>query len=292
MLNNMRSSYGRLCARLDFRDAARKEINMQKLYKGIRLYMHYVSINVRCVMQYKTSFFLTVVGQFLVSFTVFLGIFFMFERFSQVEGFTYSEVLLCFSVMLLEFSLAEMFARGFDAFSGMVRKGEFDRVLVRPQNEILQVLGSKFELTRIGRMLQAVVMFAYGIAKSEVTWSFSKVLTVLFMLIGGTAVFTALFIIYAALCFFTLDGLEFMNVFTDGAREYGKYPIGIYGEKMLLFSTFIVPYALVQYYPLLYVLGHRTDKILIFLPLFACWFLIPALLLWKYGVRHYKSSGS
>ena len=126
-----------------------------------RLYFHYVSLNVRSMMQYKTSFFLTVLGQFLVSFQIFLGIFVMFQRFSNVEGFTYSQVLLCFSIMLLEFSLAEMFARGFDSFSSLVRSGEFDRILVRPQNEILQVLGSRFELTRAGRLLQAVVMFVY-----------------------------------------------------------------------------------------------------------------------------------
>lgn len=265
---------------------------MRKILKSLRLYMHYVSINIRCMMQYKTSFFLSAVGQFLVSFNVFLGIFFMFQRFSKVEGFTYSEVLMCFSIILLEFALAEMFARGFDQFSGTVKSGEFDRILVRPQNEIIQVLGSKFELTRIGRMIQAVVMFVYGILKSEVAWDFSKVLTIVFMLIGGTAVFAALFLIYAALCFFTLDGLEFMNVFTDGAREFGKYPIGIYGKKMLLLTTFLIPYALIQYYPLLYVLGRREGIIYMLLPLFACWFLIPALLLWKFGVRHYKSSGS
>lgn len=34
----------------------------------------------------------------------------------------------------------------------------------------------------------------------------------------------------AAFAFYTLDGLEFMNILTDGAREYGKYPIGIYGK--------------------------------------------------------------
>lgn len=254
--------------------------------------MHYVSINIRCIMQYKSSFILTVIGQFLVSFNVFLGIFYMFQRFSKVEGFTYSEVLLCFSIMLLEFSLTEMFVRGFDTFSGTVRRGEFDRILVRPQNEILQILGNKFELTRIGRMLQAVVMFIYGIAKSEVEWNLSRMITVVFMLIGGTSVFAGLFIIYAALCFFTLEGLEFMNVFTDGAREFGKYPIGIYGKKMLLFATFVIPYALIQYYPLLYILGRRTSILYIFLPLMACWFLIPALLLWKFGVRHYQSSGS
>ena len=148
---------------------------------SLKLYMHYISINIRSVMQYKTSFLFTAIGQFLISFQVFLGIFFMFQRFSNVKGFTYSEVLLCFSIMLLEFSIAEMYARGFDQFSGMVRQGTFDRILVRPQNEILQVLGSKFELTRIGRMLQAIIMFIYGISKSEINWTVSKIFTVFFI---------------------------------------------------------------------------------------------------------------
>ncbi len=258
----------------------------------LKLYIHYISINIRSMMQYKTSFLLTAIGQFLISFQVFLGIFFMFQRFSNVKGFTYSEVLLCFSIMLLEFSIAEMYARGFDQFSGMVRHGTFDRILVRPQNEILQVLGSKFELTRIGRMLQAIIMFIYGISKSEINWTVSKIFTVFFMLIGGTALFTGLFLIYAALCFFTLEGLEFMNVFTDGAKEYGKYPIGIYGKRMLQFTTFVIPYALVQYYPLLYLLGRKTNIFYVFLPLLAILFLIPCYLLWKWGVHRYQSSGS
>ncbi len=263
-----------------------------KLYHGLRLYKHYVSINIRSMMQYKTSFLLTTIGQFLVSFNVFLGVFFMFQRFSAVEGFTYSEVLLCFSVMLLEFSLAEMFARGFDSFPSMVRSGSFDRVLVRPQSEILQVLGSKFELTRIGRMLQAIVMFIYGIAASHIAWTPLKILTIFFMLLGGTALFSGIFLIYAALCFFTLDGLEFMNILTDGAREYGKYPLSVYGKRMLQFTTFVVPYALVQYYPLLYLLGRKTELFYVFLPLLAFLFLIPCYFIWRFGVQHYQSSGS
>ena len=49
---------------------------MEKIKKSMHLYLHYVSINIRSMMQYKTSFLLTAVGQFLVSFNVFLGIFF------------------------------------------------------------------------------------------------------------------------------------------------------------------------------------------------------------------------
>ncbi len=265
---------------------------MKKIKNSIQIYLHYLSITIRCMMQYKTSFFLTLIGQFLVSFSAFLGIFFMFQRFSKVKGFTYHEVLLCFSIVLLEFSLAEMFARGFDSFSGIVKTGEFDRILVRPQNEIIQVLGSRFELTRIGKIFQAILIFIYGILKSEVAWNLTKVMTVIFMLIGGTAVFSALFLIYASLCFFTLDGLEFINVFTDGGNEFGRYPISIYGKKVLLFSTFFIPYALIQYYPLLYILGRREGILYPILPLLACWFLLPAFLLWKFGIKHYQSSGS
>ena len=259
---------------------------------GIRLYFHYIGIHLRSIMQYKASFLMTAVGQFLVSFCVFWELYFMFRRFHEVKGFTYSQVLLCFSVMLLEFSLAEMFARGFDSFSGMVREGTFDRVLVRPRSAVLQVLGSRFELTRIGRILQALVLFVYGVRKSGVEWTPARVLTVIFLLLGGTALFCGLFLIYAALCFFTLEGLEFMNVFTDGAREFGKYPLSVYGKRLLQFATCIVPYALVQYYPLLYLLGRVKAPGYIFLPLLAVLFLIPSYLLWRLGVRKYQSSGS
>ena len=105
----------------------------------MKLYGKFFMIHIKSIMEYKTSFFLSCLGQFLVSFNLFLGIHFMFRRFSQVEGFTYSEVLLCCGITLLEFSLAEAFARGFDTFGSIVRYGEFDRILVRPRNEIFQV---------------------------------------------------------------------------------------------------------------------------------------------------------
>ncbi|BCN30658.1 ABC transporter permease [Anaeromicropila herbilytica] len=215
----------------------------------------------------------------------------MFQRFHSVNGFRFHEVLLCFSIMLMEFSLAEALARGFDTFSSTISNGEFDRIMVRPRNEIFQVLGSKIEFTRVGHILQAIVMFIYGILRSDIIWDYKKILTVLFMLIGGTLVFTGIFLIFAAFCFFTTEGLEFMNVFIYGAREYGKYPISIYGKRMLQICTFIVPYALIQYYPLLYLLG-RGKNWYMFLPLLASLFLVPCYIFWKVGVRHYKSTGS
>ena len=271
-----------------------KRENHKKPHKtpAAKLYLHYISIQIRSLMQYKKSFIMNAMGQFLASFNAFVGIHFLFMRFHSISGYTYGDVLLCFSVVQMEFSLAECVARGFDSFSKIVRQGTFDRIMTRPRNEILQVLGSSFELTRIGRTVQAALIFDYGTSHAGIEWSFSRVLTVLFMLIGGTGVFSGIFLINAALCFFTLEGLEFINIFTDGAREYGQYPIDVYGKRMTRFCTAVIPYTLVQLYPLHYLTG-RSDSILyMLLPLAGLFFLVPCYALWRFGVRKYKSSGS
>lgn len=258
----------------------------------MRLYITYLSIHIKSQMQYKTSFFLTVLGQFLVSFSTFLGMYFMFDRFHFVEGFTFSEVLLCFSAVLMAFSLAECFARGFDTFSRMIGNGEFDRILVRPRNVVFQVLASRLELTRMGKLLQAVAVLVYAIPASGVIWSADKVMTLIMMIVCGALVFSGLFVIYAALCFFTTEGLEFMNILTDGGREFGAYPFSVYGKGVLKFLTFIVPLALFQYYPFLYLVGQSKNVLYMFLPLVSLLFLIPCYALWRIGLRFYKSTGS
>lgn len=258
----------------------------------MKLYLKYASIILKSQMQHKASFFMSAAGQFLVSFTVFLGVYFMFSRFNSISGFTFAQVLLCFSVLLAAFSIAECFMRGFDTFSGIISNGEFDRIMVRPRNEIFQVLASRIEFSRIGRLLQAIVMLVYAIGSSEIIWTPDKILTLIFMISGGIVVFSGLFIIYAGLCFFTIEGLEFMNILTDGGREFGTYPLSIYGDGVLKFLTYVVPMALFQYYPLLYLTGKSNKTLYMFLPLLCVLFIIPCLAFWKIGVRHYKSTGS
>ena len=149
--------------------------------KAVRLYFRFFVIQLKSMMQHKASFFFTVLGQFLVSFNVFLGVTFMMERFHEVQGFTYPEVLLCFSITLMAYTLAETFFRSFDTFNQMIGNGEFDRILLRPGSCIFLVLCSKIELTRIGRLLQAAVMLVYGVTKSGIIWTPMRAFTLFLM---------------------------------------------------------------------------------------------------------------
>ena len=258
----------------------------------MRLYMKYFSMHIKSQMQYKTSFFFTTLGQFLVAFATFLSLSFLFARFDSVGGFLYEEVLICFAVMIMAFSASELIGRGFDRFPMMLGNGNFDRALVRPRNVIFQVLASQVEFSRLGRFVQAVAILIYALPRSGINWTWDKVVTLALMLVCGTVLFFGLFVVYAAFSFFTVEGLEFMNILTDGGREHGRLPFGVYGDGVLKFLTFVVPLALVQYYPLLYLVGREDSIFYAFMPVLALLFLLPCYGFFRFGLRHYKSTGS
>lgn len=258
----------------------------------MKLYFKFIWINIASQMQYKTSFFMAVLGQFVFAFTGIISIYFIFDRFDSVDGYTMSEVLLCYAIVFIAFTVSEAFFRGFDTFPGMIRTGNLDRLLVRPHSVGFQTLASNFRTDRLGMFLQAVCVFVYALATIDVVWTLDKVITVVLMVIGGIATYAGLFILYAGFSFFTIEGLEFMNIFVNGSGEFGKYPFAIYGERVLKFLTFIVPFALFQYYPFTYLIGRSDNQFFIITPLFCFIFIIPCYIFFKYGLSKYQSSGS
>lgn len=260
----------------------------------MRIYFKYLVILFKSQMQYRTSFWLLSLGQFFIPFSIFAGLYFLFERFGQIKGWQFFEVALCFGIIHMAFALSECFARGFDAFSSLVRNGEFDRLLVRPRSTFIQVLGSKFEFTRFGRLLQSAIVLVWAMTNLNIEWSVVKAATLLLMIASGVLIFTGIYILAATLCFWTIEGLEVVNIFTDGGREMAQYPLNIYQKWVARFFTFVIPFGTVNYLPLLYILGKSsgTEIFYMLIPAAGSLFILPCLLVWKVGVKHYRSTGS
>jgi ABC-2 type transport system permease protein len=249
-------------------------------------------MNIKSQMQYKVSFLLSTVGQFITAFAAFFGLYFVFSHVNAVDDFSYEQVLLCFSVVIMTFSIGEMLGGGLSVFPRMLNNGEFDRALVRPRNIILQVLMPNMDFTRLGLLIQAVVVLCYAIPISGITWTGDKILTLCLMIICGSAIFFGLFLVKATCSFFTIENLNFMNIFTYGVRQFGRYPFSVYGNGVLKLLTFVIPLALFQYYPLLYLLDREHNTLFMFLPVIALLFLIPCYIFFRFGLSRYKSVGS
>lgn len=258
----------------------------------MKVYLHYIALNLKSQMQYRISFFLTTLGQFITAFTSFFGLYFIFSRINAIDDFTYEQVLLCFAVMMTAFSLGQMFGGGLAVFPRLLGNGEFDRALVRPRNIILQVLMPNMDFTRLGLLVQAVMVLCYAIPISGIAWTWEKILTLCLMILSGGALFFGLFLFKAACSFFTIQNLNFMNIFTYGAHQFGRYPFSVYGKSVLTFFTFVIPLALFQYYPLLYLLDREPNTLFMLLPIIALLFLIPCYAFFRFGLSRYKSTGS
>lgn len=260
----------------------------------MKLFLRYMSILLKSQMEYRTSFILLSIGQFFVPFLVFISIYLFFQRFPSVGGWSLYEVALCYAVTHIGFSISECFARGFDGFSALIVKGEFDRILVRPRSTIIQVLGSRFEFTRIGRLTQSIIVLIFALSNINIVWGLDKIVTLILMIISGVFIFTGVYMLGATLCFWTVEGIEAINILTDGGREITQYPLSIYKDWVKKFFTFVVPFGTVNYLPLLFLLDRVEGNSILYMisPLFGILFILPCALIWTIGVRHYKSTGS
>ena len=217
----------------------------------MRLYLKYVAMQLKADLEYKKAFALSLFFKMLSALSALVSIVFLFDKFGSLADYKFEDVLICFVMSFLGFSLAECFFRSFDHFDRILSNGEFDRILVRPRSVILQVLGSEVEFNRIGRAFVAIVIF--------------------FILLASKP--------------------ELMQP-TKFARDLTQYPLSIYQKWVQRLFTYIIPISLVNYYPLLYVIGKTNNKLYMLLPFVAMLFVIPCYAVWSIGLKKYKSTGS
>jgi ABC-2 type transport system permease protein len=265
---------------------------------ALRLYGRYVRASVRGQMQYPGAWLLTSLGAFVATGVDFVAIWALFARFKQLAGWRFGEVALFYGVIGVSFALADGVTRGFDVFGEQfVKTGDFDRVLVRPRSTVLQLLGYELRATRIGRLAQALVVWAIAVRLTNVDWNATAWATLLFAVAGGMALFAGILILQATLAIWTVESLEIANTLTYGGVEAAQYPLDVYARWFRVFLTFVVPLGCVSYFPVAAVLG-RADRIgvagalLRLTPIFGFAFLAVALWVWRFGVRHYASTGS
>jgi len=264
---------------------------------GIRLYLRYVGVSMRSQMQYRASFVMLVLGNIVTNGIEIIGIAVLFSRFRSLGVWRFEEVAFLYGIVNVAFAIAEGAGRGFDMFSRTVRTGDFDRMLLRPRGTALQVGASEMQLMRLGRLLQGLVVLVWAAGALGIEWTAPRLVLVAFAIAGGACLFIGLFVAQATLSFWTTETLELLNILTYGGTETAQYPLSIYRGWFRRFFTFVVPLACISYFPALAILGREGPGLGAtwfgwVAPAIGVLFLVATLRLWRFGVRHYRSTGS
>ena len=267
--------------------------------RSLRLYLRLVGVCVRSQMQYKTSFLTDLAGTLFGNAITFLSLAAVFARFGSVGGWRLGEVAFLYGLVEMGFATMDMVFSGYDPgyFSQLVRRGQFDQMLLRPVALPLQVLSSEFTLRRLGRFAQGLIVFLLAVRLAGIHWTVAKLLYLPVVFGSVVAFFGSLFWIGSTTCFWTVEALEAINIFTYGGTEMLAYPMHIYDDWLRYLFTYVIPASLVVYYPALYFLGKPDPfglpRALSFLaPVAGAAMLLLASAFWRFGVRHYQGTGT
>ena len=259
---------------------------------AMRLYFRYVRMTLSSQLAYKASFIMMSLGHFILTGIEFLGVMALFARFDTIKGWTLYEVAIFYGLINCSFAFTEAFARGYDVFDQHIRMGTFDRLLLRPRSLNLQILGSEFQLMRIGRMTQGLVVLFVGIGHVDKVFSPMDYVLMFMSFLTGIAVFTGLLVIQSTMCIWTVNSIEMMNAFTYGGVAMAQYPMDIYKHWFRRFFTFIIPIGAVHFLPMTAILREGSMTLALMTPVLGLGFLGITLLVFRYGIRYYCSTGS
>ena len=258
---------------------------------GFSLYWRYARLHIKEFLAYS-GWPMTMLSALMFVVMDPLDMLLMLDRFGSVGQWSAASLILMYSIALTSFGLAELFGRGFDSFPPLVRNGEFDRVLLRPRSLFLQAMTLRFHLTRLVRVFGGGLLMVYALRKLAVEMTAANALILLGALTGGTMIYIGVFILGAAIAFFTVEGGHWIYVFTNGSYQTAKIPPRYLPAWLRGMFRFVMPMLIFSYYPAAAMCGWGE-------PGWTAWIALPTgalfmgltFVVFRFGVRHYRSAG-
>jgi ABC-2 type transport system permease protein len=260
-------------------------------------YRRLLVAQVRSQTQYRVSFAIDLVGSTVLTSLDIVTVWVLFTVNGGLGGFGGREVLLMVGIAAAAFPIADLAVGNVEKLRDYVRTGLFDALLVRPLSALGQLVAMDFAPRRVGRVLQGTAVYVVALAVSPVQWSVPVAVLVVVAPLAGAVFFGAIFVAGASVAFWWIDSGEVSNAFTYGGKDVAAYPMTMFGGLFRRVFAYGLGFAFVSYLPALAMLGlpdplgapawlHWCS------PVTALVVAILAGLLWRTGVRHYRSTGS
>ena len=262
----------------------------------MRYLYHAMCMNLKSIAQYRASFLMQNIAQFVMVGGEFLAVVVLMTRFTSAGQWSADEIMFFWGVMQFTFALCECLGRGISTFAYYVGSGDFDTMLLRPRPLMQQVMGHRLDPRRLGGMIVGGGAIALSCARLNIPWTAERLGLTLAAAVGGFFLILGLFLIEATVSFFSVRSIEMVNVLTYGGRATCQYPSDLYPRPLRILFTWVAPFALSMHLPISYVLGkplfHVPTALVWLAPLAGPLFFLMMTRVWYVGVRHYWSTGT
>jgi ABC-2 type transport system permease protein len=260
-------------------------------------YLSLLRAQVRAQTSYRASFAVDLVSSVWSTIFDVVTVLVLFRVTTRLGGFEVREALVMVGLSACAFATADLAVGNVERLREYVRIGLFDTLLVRPLRALPQLLLADVPLRRLGRIAIGTGVLVVALALAPIEWTPARLGLAVLAPVAGTVFFGAIFVAGATVAFWWVESGEVANSLTYGGRDLSTYPMTVYGGVFRRVFGYGLGFAFVAYYPALALLGRRDP---LGLPAWVGW-ASPAVavlaaggaaLLWRTGVRHYRSTGS
>ncbi len=220
------------------------------------LFWHYFRLRLRERMEYRGAFLIGVLAQGLAYAADFTMIWVLVHRFGTLGGWQWEEIAFLYALNLMSYAIGAAFTYSQTELEGMVQKGTFDGVLIRPLNPYLSLAAQQFNVGYIGHIVIALAILIWSLGNLAIDWSVATVGFLLLALAGASMLQAAVLTLLGAWSF-TFVRATFLFGFAGSLRTFITYPITIYSSVLQVMLTVIVPFAFVNFYPASVLLGKK-----------------------------------
>lgn len=259
------------------------------------LYNKLIAASIRAQMQYKMNFITSAATTGIIMVLDFLILSAILYRFDDITGWNIYEVGILYGISSAAISLYRLFAPEIHDFERYVISGELDQLLIRPVSPLLLLLTRNLDLSRLGGVVQGLSVLTISLIGLHAQGK--DMLTLLLFtpvaIVSGSVIYFSISLSTAASSFWTQQIKDLQTFTIYAPANASNYPIGLYpGWLKWLFFSFI-PIAFMNYLPMLALLGKGGSWYYpILTPLVAGIALYFSHCFWRWGIRHYHSTGS
>ncbi len=249
-------------------------------------------------MEYRLDFFLRVTMGVVWNLTSLVFIWAVLARLKSMAVWSQGEIFFIYTLRLLAHGCYCLFFHNVQMVSRYVRWGDFDRVLLRPLNPLLQLITWQYDPAGIGDVGLGLICFAVVSRMLEFHWTPPALAFLVLVMAGGCLIELSLFLLLNTLVFWITEAGRLswfvVGTFSD---NFALYPLNIYNSVLQFVMTFLVPVGFMSYYPATLFLNRTGDTL--FSPVFAYLTPLVGLVLfaiaysfWRVGLNRYQSTGS
>ena len=274
--------------------------------KFFSIYWVFIKQQIKSLIEYRFDFAMGMVGLTIYQIGSFVLLLLVFTQIKAIGDYTFEEILLLYGFSQIIRGIDHIYNDNMWSVAwNSVKDGRFILYLIRPINPITYIVMERVQFDGFGEILLGAILFCYAKAKLGLVFGWQGVVVLCFFILTGLLIYFAIKLLCVAAAFWTVSSGELMTMVYE-VNSFTKYPLDFYqsgGLKFLL--TYVLPFALVSYFPMVYFLRDKQflsqilgfnlaskEVLVAFVGVVSLVFFLISLAIWRVGLRRYEPTGT